>query len=514
MTRPDRPPLDALVIGAGFGGLAAGRALMRAGLTDIVLTDRAGGVGGTWWWNRYPGASSDVPAHFYSYSFRLKPDWSCAYPPGGEIRAYLEDCADAFGLRPRLKLGAGVEQLAFDDTSGLWRAALSTGETLTARHVVAAIGGLHEPTRPAIEGRARFTGEMFHTARWPASTPVSGRKIAIIGSAASAIQAAPELARRGAQVTVFQRTPNYIAPRGNHRYSKALQAVFRVPGVARAWRWAIYKRLDTVIYPIVRPGSKVGRFFRRRLMTRKNAALSDPALQAAMTPSYDLGCKRILISDDFYDSIESGAVRLIPSAAARLDETGVVATSGERVEAGIVLFATGYDLAGHMRSLDVTGPGGRRLSDDWADMAEAHRGAAVAGYPNFWMVAGPNTGVGTTSVVFMIEAHLDYIIPLIVSAGERGLLSPRPKAQAAYNVAIQARLQDTVWAKGGCQSWYRRPDGRIETLYPGNAADFRRMLKSASADEYERNERPVVQSGQTAVSASAPDRQAMTERTI
>lgn len=484
MSRDDPQILDALVIGAGFAGLCSAIRLKQAGYRFAVL-EQAPAVGGTWWWNTYPGIACDIPAHFYCFSFAPNPDWSAAYPPGPEIQRYLEDVTDRYGLRDTIRFDTRVTQCVWEAERGCWRVEIEDGTAVRARHLVQATGGLHQPNLPDIPGRDGFPGPVLHTARWDHSIDFTGKRVAIVGSAASAIQLAPALARDGADVTLFQRTANYINPRGNHAYSEALRMQFRrFPWLMRAWRSFLHRRLDTIVYPIVRRAGGFGRFVRGRVLKGMRARISDPQMQAALTPPYALGCKRMLISDDFYPALERGDVRLVASGVDRIEGSQAIASDGTQVEADILVFATGYDIGAQLRALPVTGRDGRGLQQEWDDIAEAHRGTAVAGFPNYWIVTGPNTGVGTTSVIFMIETHVDYILRAMARAGS-GTIEVRPEAQAAYNADIQSLLSETVWATGGCDSWYKRPDGRIETLYPGNAADFRRMLKRVRVEEYD-----------------------------
>ena len=499
---PDAP-LTALIVGAGFAGIGAGVELLERGIEDFLIVDKAGGIGGTWWWNTYPGVACDIPAHFYCFSFEPNPDWSRAYPPGEEIRQYIERTAERRGLIAHIRLNTKLERAAWDETRGLWRIQVGDGETLWARHVISAAGGLHEPNQPEIEGASRFQGEQIHTARWR-EVEVEHKRVAVIGSAASAIQAAPALARNGADVTIVQRTANYIAPRGDHAYSQRLKGLWRrMPWLMRAWRWFIYKRLDTIVFPITRKDSRFGRFVGGRVLKGMADTVEDPALRAALTPDYDLGCKRVLVSDEFYPAIASGQVKLEQGAAARIEPDAVITDRGARIEADLIVYATGYDLEAHFRSMEIVGRGGVRLSEAWADAIEALRGAAVAGFPNFWMITGPNTGVGTTSVVHMIETHLKYVMRLIEAAGDDALEAD-PEAQARYNDQLQAGLADTVWAAGGCASWYKRDDGRIETLYPGSARDFERMLAASGPDEYRRLSASDAQAQPSRAASVAP----------
>lgn len=467
--------VEVLVIGAGFSGACAGIRLKERGIDDFLIVDKADGVGGTWYWNRYPGAACDIPSHLYSFSFEPNPDWSRLYSGQKEILAYLERVFDTYGLRPHLKLGQELKSLAWDEGAVHWTAAFADGRSITARFVINGSGGLHQPVWPDIPGMADFQGLAMHTADWDEEADLSGKRICVIGSAASAVQAVPELAKRAAQVTVFQRTPNYIAPRGDYNYDAARQETYRrQPWRMKLHRWLIFNRLELTLYPIVRR-----QWFRDRLgrMVKGNIekTVADPRLQTVLTPEYELGCKRILISDDFYEALQQDNVSLITAGIDRIEADGVRDGEGHLHPADVLVYATGFDLGAHMRSVEITGTGGRRLADDWSDMAEAYQGVMVAGYPNYFTTTGPNTGVGTTSVVYMIEQTVGWIMRAIEEAGDKGTVDVNPDAQRSYNDRIQADLQKTVWASG-CHSWYRREDGKIETLYPYNARAFRRML--------------------------------------
>lgn len=466
---------EVLIIGAGFSGACAGIRLKERGLDDFLIVDKADGVGGTWFWNRYPGAACDIPSHFYSFSFEPNPDWSRLYSGQKEILAYLERVFGKYGLLPHLRLGRELKSLTWDEVSARWTACFADGETASARFVINGSGGLHKPAWPEIEGMTAFRGLSMHTAAWDESADLAGKRICVIGSAASAVQAVPVLAEQAGSVTIFQRTPNYIAPRGDHGYDADRQSLYRrQPWRMKLHRWLIFNRLEFTLFPIVRRQwirDRLGRLVKGNI----EKIIADPELQAALTPEYDLGCKRILISDDYYETLQRENVDLVTDGIAHIEADGVRDAQGRLHPADVIIYATGFDLGGHMRSVEIAGEGGRQLADDWADMAEAYQGVMVAGYPNYFTTTGPNTGVGTTSVVYMIEQTVGWIMRAMEAAGESGTVSVRAEAQRSYNDRIQADLQKTVWASG-CHSWYRRADGRIETLYPYNARAFRRML--------------------------------------
>ncbi|WP_417513099.1 flavin-containing monooxygenase [Minwuia sp.] len=474
--------VEVLVIGAGFSGVCAGIRLDEAGVRDWLIVEKADGIGGTWWHNRYPGAACDIPSHLYSFSFEPNPDWTRLYSAQPEIRRYIERCVDTYGLRDRMRFARKLVALDWRADDGRWTARFDDGDTMDARFVINGSGGLHEPSWPRIEGMDSFAGKAMHTALWDESFDLSGAKVAVIGSAASAVQAVPELAKVAGRVTVFQRTPNYIAPRGDHAYDTSRQARYRRhPWLMQLHRWLIFMRLELTLFPIIR--RPVIRSWLARAIKRHIArSIDDPVRERALTPDYEMGCKRILISDDFYETLRRDDVDLVTAPISHIQPEGVVTDDHTLHAADVLVYATGFDLGAHMRSIAITGEEGRRLSQDWADLAEAYQGVMIAGYPNYFMTTGPNTGVGTTSVVFMIEQTVGWIVKAIRATGDRHTLVVREAAQRAYNDRIQAELQKTVWASG-CQSWYRRADGRIETLYPYNARAFRRQMSRLKRDD-------------------------------
>jgi len=477
--------LDILIIGAGFSGVCCAIKLLEKDVTQFRIVEASQGIGGTWWENTYPGAACDIPSHLYCYSFEPNPDWSRIYSPQAEIQQYIEHCADKYGVRKYIEHGRKVVELRFDEDNGTWIAGFKDGSKLRARHVINGGGGLHQPSWPDIAGRDDFAGPSMHTALWDQSVEYAGKKIAVIGSAASAIQLVPEVAKTAASVAVYQRTPNYIVPRGDRDFSQLEKTLFaRWPGLARLYRWLIFMRLELVLFPITRQGSGYGKRAARRIMKHMRKTVKDKSLHKRLTPDYLLGCKRILVSDDMYQTLNRENVTLITTSIERVEKSGIRTSDGQLREADILVYATGYDLEAHMRSIKVMGPGGRNLQKEWENGPEAYNGCCIAGYPNYYMVTGPNTGVGTTSVVFMIEQEVDYILKLIDRAGSGNLISVRQAVQAEYNSAIHASLDGSVWASG-CKSWYRRADGKITTLYPNNARTFKRQLQDLVIEDFE-----------------------------
>ena len=474
--RDTQDALDVVVIGAGFSGIGAGIKLLQAGIRNFRIYEKSAGIGGTWWENTYPGAACDVPSQLYSFSFEPNPDWSRAYSPQPEIQAYIERCVERYGLRPHLHNGFELTALRFDDRSGLWESVFANGNRVHSKHVINGSGGLHVPKLPAIPGVESFAGTAMHSARWQADFEPRGKRIAIIGSAASAIQILPVIAPGAAHVELFQRTPNYIAPRNDRAFTEREKARFRRwPWLQKLHRLGVFMRLELLLYPITREKSALRRQASGRVLAHMRSQVRDPALHAVLTPDYQMGCKRILISDDFYPALNRENVDLVSTPISAIEAAGVRTVDGALHPVDAIVYATGFDLEAHMRGFEISGPNGRSLARQWADIPEAYNGCCVAGMPNLWFTTGPNTGVGTTSVVFMIEQELRYIIECIRKAGSDGLIAVSDDASKRYNREIQDALQHTVWASG-CHSWYRREDGRISSLYPWNALRFHRQL--------------------------------------
>ena len=478
--------LDALIIGAGFAGICMGKHLLDAGISNFRIYDTAQKVGGTWYWNSYPGAACDVMSHFYCFSFAPNPDWSRKYSPWNEIQAYAERCVNRFGLWPRIELGVGVELSRFNDESKLWDVTLGDGRQVQARHVIDGSGGLHVPLVPHIEGAEDFEGEQWHSSLWRHDIDLAGKKVAVIGSAASAVQIVPEIAKSAASIHLFQRTANYLIPRGDRNYTAFEKWCFRyLPLYGKIYRLALFLHYDWFAYPIVKTSAKniQRRYAMRQFRRLLRKSVSDPALRAKLTPDYPIGCKRILISDNFFSTLTRDNVNLVTEGIDCIIPHGIRTIDGQEHEADFLIYATGFDTQGHHTEERVIGPHGRTLSDAWAEAPVAYQGNMVAGFPNYYFVTGPNTGVGSTSVIFMIEQSANLIINCIKATGTEGLIAPKKEAMQAYDAEIQAALATTVWATS-CSSWYKRDDGHITILYPYNAQAYRRGHKKIRLEDF------------------------------
>jgi len=475
------------ITGSGFAGLGMAIELKRAGIDDFVVLERGPGLGGTWRDNHYPGCACDVPAPLYSYSFAPNPNWSRLYAGSAEIRAYMEDCADRFDVRGHLRFGADVTGAHWDEERARWTILVAGEEALTADFVVAGPGGLSRPAYPEIPGLETFEGALFHTAQWDHSVPLEGKRIGVIGTGASAIQVIPQVARHAAHVTVFQRTPPWIVPKLDRRISRLEQRMYaRLPLTQKLLRGFIFTVTEGVGIAITRyPWMlKIGEAWSRRHMRR---AIKDPQLREKLTPSYRLGCKRILPSNNFYPAMARDNVSLETDGIARIEGNRVLTRSGAEHELDVLVCGTGFAIEEVFEQLDLRGRHNLTLAEAWANGIEAHRGTTVAGFPNAALLSGPNTGTGSTSQVYMIEAQIHYVLEMLKALERSGSRSAEVKAQAqrGYNAWIQERMKRTVWLTGGCKSWYLSDDGVNRTLYPGPSSEFWRSLRKVKLEEYE-----------------------------
>ncbi|MEU5158671.1 NAD(P)/FAD-dependent oxidoreductase [Streptomyces sp. NPDC020875] len=475
------------VIGAGFGGLGAAIRLRREGVTDFVILERAGAVGGTWRENDYPGAGCDVPSHLYSFSFAPNPDWSRVFSGRDEIRAYLERVTDDFGLRSRLRLHHDVRMMTWDEDALLWRIE-TTGGDLTADVVVSAAGPLTEGRIPDIPGIDGFPGEIFHSSRWNHGAELRGQRIAVVGSGASAVQIVPRIQPEAARLMVFQRTPSWVLPKGDRPVTAVERWLHRrVPATAKARRAALWAVRELLVGSFTR---HPGRMRRGEDIARAQLArhVRDPELRAALTPSYRMGCKRILLSNDFHPALTRPNTTLVPSALAEIRGSTLIAADGTETEADVIVFCTGFRTAGMPVAERIRGIGGVLLADHWKGGVRALRGTAVDGFPNLLTVIGPNTGVGNTSMVLIIEAQLNYLADYLRRLSRLGpgrALVARAGAVAAWGELLDRRMRKSVWTTGGCDSWYLDESGRNTTLWPGSATGFRRAVREVDPGEYE-----------------------------
>ncbi len=470
------------IIGAGFAGLCMAIKLKEAGYHDFVILEKAADLGGTWRDNTYPGCACDVPSPMYSFSFELNPGWSRMFSPQEEIWAYMRACADKYGVTPHFRFGVEVTGLEYDDDRNLWRVSTSTGEPITANAVVSGIGALHVPSFPDIPGK--FGGPAFHSAQWDHSVDLTGKRVAVIGTGASAIQFVPRVAEQAAELRLFQRTPPWIQPKPDFAVSDRAKKVLRLPGAARMARNSIYWLLESraLGFTIDPRLMKVHRRMAERHLARQ---VADPGLRARLTPDYTIGCKRILLSDDYYPALTRDNVELVTDAITEIRDRSIIDATGREHEVDVIVYGTGFKVTDALSEQRIIGRNGRKIQDAWQDGVEAYLGITASGFPNLFFLLGPNTGLGHNSVVFMIESQVRYVMDCLRLLSRTGAkaLDVRPEVQRAYNDRLQRRLDRLVWTDGGCTSWYLDEHGRNRAIWPGFTFEYwtrtRRMRPSA-----------------------------------
>lgn len=468
-----------LIVGAGFAGLGAAIRLLQSGFHDIMVVERDSEVGGTWRDNAYPGCACDVPSRLYSYSFAPNPDWSRRYAPQAEIAAYLRRCAVEFGVQPYINFNRALETARWDADRRVWQVQTSTGP-LTAGVLVMAQGPLSEPVIPELAGLDLFGGPMFHSARWDYDTDLTGRRVGVVGTGASAIQFVPHVQRQAAHVTLFQRTPPWITPRHDRAIPAWRQELFRrVPILDQAARAAEYCIREASV-PAMMGNKALLEFGQREAEGHLRRQVADPVLRAKLTPTYDLGCKRVLLSDDYYPALVQPNVSVVTDSISRVEPgrvlTAVADQDTEAHELDVLIFGTGFHVTDSPFQKMVFGADGRSLEEVWEGGRQAYKGTTVAGFPNLFLMAGPNTGVGHTSLVYMIESQIAYLISCLGLMHEQNIEAVEVLAgvQESYNARLQKLLGPSVWVSGGCASWYQDSKGRVTTIWPGHTWRFRR----------------------------------------
>jgi len=472
------------IIGAGFGGIGTAIGLMREGIGDFVILERAGDIGGTWRDNTYPGCACDVQSHLYSFSFAPNPEWSHTFSPQPEIWAYLKRIASDFGVMPHVRLGAEVHGAAWDDMAQRWRIDTSRGP-VTAKLLVMASGALSDPVIPALKGLETFRGAAFHSAHWDHGFDLGGKRVAVIGTGASAIQFVPAIQPVVAKLHLFQRTPPWVVPRHERDIGERSHGLFRrLPAAQKLVRGAIYLQREATLGLFRHPAAM--RLAQRMALRNLRKTVRDPELRRKLTPSFTMGCKRVLLSNDYYPALIQPNVEVVTEGVAEVREHSIVSSDGVERPVDAILFGTGFrptdpPLAPHLR-----GHGGVSLAEAWAGSPKALAGTTVAGFPNLFILMGPNTGLGHTSVLYMLEAQIDHLLGALrhMRAAGLGALDPRPEAQAAYMASVDRRMRGTVWVSGGCRSWYLDATGRNSTLWPDTTYRFRRRVARFRPHEY------------------------------
>lgn len=474
-----------VIVGAGISGIGMAARLRGAGIEDVVLLERNHEVGGTWFEHTYPGCACDVPTHLYSYSFARNPGWSRLFPRQAEILEYVRRVADEHGVVEHVRFGTELLAARWDEAAARWRLETTTGD-LTAEVLISAVGGTAEPLTPELPGLRRFRGHHFHSARWDHRHDLAGKRVAVVGTGPATAQFLPRIAPDAGHVTVFQRTPPWILPHPDRPVPGFEKLLYRlVPPVQDAHRNLLFGLYEALGYGfhtdprILRPLEELGRAHLRR-------QVRDPELRARLTPHYRLGCKRPMMSNAYYPAFLRDDVTLTTAAIERVTPTGIVSADGVRHEVDTIVFGTGYRYARSTGADRIVGRGGRTLGETWRPSPHAYKGATIAGFPNLFLLLGPNS-IGINSAIFSLEAQMTYALAGIRELERRGAshLEVRPEAVAAYRAEIDGMNEDTVWTAGGCASYYLDDSGRQFALYPGFAASYRRRTRRFDPENYE-----------------------------
>ncbi len=474
---------ETVILGAGMSGLCTAIALKRAGRHDFVMLEKSAGLGGTWWDNRYPGAHVDVPAPLYCFSFAPNPNWRRRFAAAAEIQAYMADCARRFGITPHLRFGCAVSAARFDEARGRWLIDTTDGTRIEARYFVCSAGPLSRARWPGIPGLEGFAGKRLHSSRWNAGVALQGLRVGVIGTGSTGAQLVPPLAEQAGHLTVFQRTPNWVLPRLDRRYNALDRLLAHLP----PYTWAV-REFWNALLEIGRRGFDEGSFMRRQMVRQAEAHLrrgiSDETLRAKLRPPYPLGCKRIIYANDYYPTLARPNVALVTEDITRITPAGVLTADGREHELDALVCATGFDVE-HAVNIPVLGRGGVTLQETWRDGPQAVLGLTVAGFPNLFLMLGPNTATGHTSTLLYIEPGVQWALQAMQELERRGArwLDVKPGVMAAFNQGLQQRLGGLVWSQ--CRSWYRSGSGRNIAIWPGFTREYVAAVAAQSFADFD-----------------------------
>ena len=476
-----------VIVGTGFSGLGTAIRLKREGIHDFVLLEKEHDLGGTWRDNTYPGCACDVPSLMYSFSFEQNPEWSRAFAEQGEISEYLQHCADKYDVRRHIHFGVEFTGARWDEQEQTWHVATADGTTYVGRALVSGIGALHLPSYPNLPGVQNFRGEVFHSARWNHDYDLRGKRVAVIGTGASAIQFVPKIAKQVSHLHLFQRSPPWIQPKPDRVISKRVRRWFRrVPLLQRLARIATYWTLEARSVAVIR-SPKLVRLSEKLAKRYIRKEIKDPQLRKAVTPDYAMGCKRILLSSDYYPALNRSNVDLRTSGVSEVRERSVVTGDGEEHPVDAIIYGTGFHVVDAFDHLRITGRDGRELQDAWSEGMEAYLGITVSQFPNLFFLLGPNTGLGHNSVVFMIESQINYVLSCLrpILRGDVGGFDVRQDVQDEFNREIQSQLSGAVWSAGGCRSWYIDANGVNRTVWPEFTGKYWWRTRKIDTSDYE-----------------------------
>lgn len=484
-TTPEQAPLRVLIIGAGFAGLGLAMRLRQQGEEDFLILEKGAEAGGTWRDNHYPGAACDVPSHLYSFSFEPKTDWSRRYAPQAEIFAYVHQCIDKYGLASRIRCNSEVAEARFDEAAALWRVTTSDGAVFSARALVSACGQLNRPLYARLPGLERFAGESFHSARWRHDVDLAGKRVAVIGTGASAIQFVPQIVPKVARLHLFQRTPAYVLPKPDRAYSRFELALMQrwpwTQKLDRAWQY-LFHEVRGVAFFLLPWLMKPYRQLFLRYIARE---VADPQLRAKLTPDYPLGCKRILISNDYYPALVQPQVEVVGEAIREVTERGIVTADGVEREVDVLIHGTGFAASDFLAPMRIHGRGGLDLNQAWRDGAEAYKGISVSGFPNLFILYGPNTNLGHNSIIYMLESQFPYVLDCLAKLNEGvRYLDVHRHVQDAWNRQVQHDIEHSVWEQG-CTSWYKNAAGKHTNNWSGFTFSYRNHTRRPQWSDYE-----------------------------
>ncbi len=477
----------AVIIGAGFAGIGMGIHLKKIGIHDFVIIEGEDGPGGTWRVNTYPGAACDVQSHLYSFSFEPYPQWSRMFGLQDEILRYQEHCCEKYGLYPHCIFDTFVNEARYQDDTATWIVKTNQGHTFEAQFLISGSGGLSKPAYPSIKGLDTFKGEKFHSARWNHKVDFKGKRVAVIGSGASAIQIVPAIIDEVAHLDYYQRTPSWVLPKPDREITEIEQTLFRaVPLTQQLYRSVIYALMESRATGFV-VSPKIMTIAKQMGILHINKYIKDPALRKKMTPTYEMGCKRILMSNDYYQAVARDYVEVIGDSIASVDPAGITTADGQHREADVIVFCTGFHASEDILQYEAFGKDGQSLTEVWTDGPEGYLGTTVSGFPNLFTIVGPNTGLGHNSMIYMIESQINYIIKAIqyIKKSQIQAIDVQPAVQARYNEEIQARLQKTIW-NSDCKSWYLTKSGKNTTLWPGFTFEYRARTYFFQPKDYEK----------------------------
>lgn len=479
--------VDVLIVGAGFSGLCMAIQLHKAGMDSFLVLEKAGDVGGTWWENRYPGCACDIPSHLYCFSFERNPEWTHMFATQREIQAYLKRCADRHGILNKIRFHSTVRGATWSEEHQRWTVQSSSG-AIEARVLISGMGALHVPRYPDIPGLPAFQGPMFHSSKWDRSVSLAGRSVAVIGTGASAVQFVPEIAHRARKVFVFQRTPAWITPRVGGSIGEPLRRWFRrLPWLSWFFRIFLFWTLEVRVTGFLRD-TKMRRRGREVALRHLEKQIPDPKLRAKLTPDYEFGCKRVLLSNDFYPALMRPNVELVTSGIREVRQHSLVTVDGTERQTDVLVFATGFRATDLLKGTRILGRNGIELQEAWRNRVNAYLGLTVSGFPNFFLLLGPNTGLGHNSVILMIEAQVKYVIRCLrlMRRRKQNVMDVRPESQKDFLEKLRKKLAGTVWEAGGCRSWYQDPrTGESPAVWPGSVISYLRQTRKVCAAHYQ-----------------------------